>query len=100
MQATGPVAGPSLALIDAMQSGDRLSYYPEKIEGELTHLDAALMQAQADLTALDKEFEKRLSDTSRRIGGATLAPADVEGEKQKRRDALHRAEALLAEAAK
>jgi alpha-glucosidase len=100
MQATGPVAGPSIALIDAMQSGDRLSYYPEKIDSELTHFQEALKQAQADVAALDKEFEKRLSDTSRRIGGATLAPADVESEKQKRRDALHRAEALLAEAAK
>jgi alpha-glucosidase (family GH31 glycosyl hydrolase) len=100
LQATGPVAGPSLALIDAMQSGDRLSYFPEKIDGELAHFQQALEQAQADVATLDKEFEKRLSDTSRRIGGATLAPADVESEKQKRRDALHRAEALLAEAAK
>ena len=100
MQATGPVAGPSLALIDAMQSGDRLSYYPEKIADELAHFNGALKQAQADVAALDKEFEKRLSDTSRRIGGAALAPADVESEKQKRRDALHCAEALLAEAAK
>ncbi len=100
MQATGPVAGPSLALIDAMQSGDRLSYYPEKIADELAHFSDALKQAQADVAALDKEFEKRLSDTSRRVGGATRAPADVESEKQKRRDALHRAEALLAEAAK
>ena len=100
MQATGPVAGPSLALIDAMQTGDRLSYYPEKVDVELAHFLDALKQAQADLTALDKEFEKRLSDSSRRVGGATLAPADMESEKQKRRDALHRAEALLAEAAK
>ncbi|MDR3797347.1 MAG: glycoside hydrolase family 31 protein [Terracidiphilus sp.] len=100
MQATGPVAGPSLALIDAMQSRDRLSYYPEKIDSELAHFSDALQQAQADLIALDKEFEKRLSDSSRRVGGATQAPADVESEKQKRRDALHRAEALLAEAAK
>ncbi len=100
MQATGPVAGPSLALIDAMQSGDRLSYYPEKIVDELAHFSDALKQAQADVAALDKEFEKRLSDTSRRVGGATRAPADVESEKQKRRDALHRAEVLLAEAAK
>jgi len=100
MQQTGPVAGPSLALVDAMQSGDRLSYYPERIETELPHFQEAFKQAQSDLAVLDKEFEKRLSDTSRRIGGATLAPADVESEKQKRRDALHRAEALLAEAAK
>jgi alpha-glucosidase len=100
MQATGPVAGPSLALIDAMQSGDRLSYFPEKIESELKHLQEAMSQAQTDVAALDKEFEKRLSDSSRRIGGSATAPADIESEKQKRRDALHRAEALLAEAAK
>ena len=100
MQQTGPVAGPSLALIDAMQTGDRLSYYPERIGDELAHFREALGQAQADVAALDKEFEQRLSDTSRRIGGSALAPADVESEKQKRRDALHRAEALLAEAAK
>jgi len=100
MQETGPVAGPSTALVDAMQSGDRLSYYPDRIETELAHLQQVFQQAQADVAALDKEFEQRLSDTSRRIGGATQAPADVESEKQKRRDALHRAEAMLNEAAK
>ncbi len=100
MQETGPVAGPSDALVDAMQSGDRLSYYPERIATELTHLHDALGQARSDLAALDKDFENRLSDTSRKVGGATLAPADVESEKQKRRDALHRAETLLVEAAK
>jgi hypothetical protein len=100
MQQTGPVAGPSNALVDAMQTGDRLSYYPGRIDGELVHFRDALKQAQADVAGLDKEFEQRLSDTSRRIGGSTWAPADIESEKQKRRDALHRAEALLAEAAK
>jgi alpha-glucosidase len=100
LQQTGPVAGPSNALVDAMQTGDRLSYYPERIERELAHFHDALKQAQSDVAALDKEFEQRLTDTSRRIGGSTWAPADIESEKQKRRDALHRAEALLAEAAK
>jgi len=100
LQQTGPVAGPSNALVDAMQTGDRLGYYPERIETELTHFQEALAQARADVTQLDKEFEQRLSDTSRRIGGSTLAPADIESEKQKRRDALHRAEALLGEAGK
>ena len=99
LQQTGPVAGPSIALVDAMQAGDRLSYYPERIATELAHLHDALRQAQADVATLAQGFEQRLSDPSRRIGGATLAPADVESEKQKRRDALHRAEALLTEAA-
>jgi alpha-glucosidase len=100
LQQTGPVAGPSNALVDAMQTGDRLSYYPERIVAELAHFHLALAQAQSDVAGLDKEFEQRLSDTSRRIGGSTWAPADIESEKQKRRDALHRAEALLAEAGK
>jgi alpha-glucosidase len=99
LQQTGPVAGPSNALVDAMQTGDRLSYYPGRIDGELAHFHDALRQAQADVAGLDKEFEQRLRDTSRRIGGSTWAPADIESEKQKRRDALHRAEALLGEAA-
>ena len=100
MQETGPVAGPSNALVDAMQTGDRLSYFPESIESSLRIFHEALKQSQADVAALDKDFENRLSDTSRKVGGATLAPADVESEKQKRRDALHRAETLLTEAAK
>jgi alpha-glucosidase len=100
LQQTGPVAGPSNALVDAMQTGDRLSYYPERIATELAHLHDALKQAQADVATLDQGFEQRLSDTSRRVGGATFAPAEIESEKQRRRDALHRAEALLAEAAK
>ena len=100
MQQTGPVAGPSLALVDAMQCGDRLSYFPERIEYELALFDQEFAQSQADLTALDKVFEQWLRDPSRRIGGSATAPADIESEKQKRRDALHRAEALLAEAGK
>jgi hypothetical protein len=100
MQQTGPVAGPSNALVDAMQTGDRLSYYPERIEAELTHFHEALAQARADVAQLDKEFEQRLKDTSRRIGGSTWAPADIPSEQQKRRDALHRAEALLEEVGK
>jgi alpha-glucosidase len=100
LQQTGPVAGPSNALVDAMQTGDRLSYYPARIAAELAHLRDALKQAQDDVAALDQGFEQRLSDTSRRVGGSATAPADIESEKQKRRDALHRAETLLTEAAK
>jgi alpha-glucosidase len=100
LQTTGPVAGPSIALVDAMQTGDRLSYFPARIESELVHFHAALKQANADVAALDKGFERRLTDHSLRVGGADLAPADVEAEKQNRRDALHRAEAMLADAGK
>jgi alpha-glucosidase len=97
---TGPVAGPSIALRDAMQTGDLISYYPERIDGALKHFHEQVAKANADVAQLDKEFEQRLSDTSRRIGGSTWAPADIESEKQKRRDALHKAEALLGDVGK
>ncbi|MGO9324601.1 MAG: TIM-barrel domain-containing protein [Terracidiphilus sp.] len=100
LQQTGPVAGPSIALRDALQTGDLISYYPERIDGALKHFHEQVEKANADVAQLDKEFEQRLSDTSRRIGGSTWAPADIESEKQKRRDALHRAEALLEEVGK
>jgi alpha-glucosidase len=100
LQQTGPVAGPSIALRDALQTGDLISYYPERIDEALKHFHEQVAKANADVAQLDKEFEQRLSDTSRRIGGSTWAPADIESEKQKRRDALHRAEALLGEVAK
>ena len=100
LQQTGPVAGPSIALRDALQTGDLISYYPERIDGALKHFHEQVAKANADVAQLDKEFEQRLSDTSRRIGGSTWAPADIESEKQKRRDALHRAEALLGKVAK
>jgi alpha-glucosidase len=100
LQQTGPVSGPSIALRDALETGDLISYFPERIDGALAHFHEQVAKAKADVTQLDKEFEQRLSDTSRRIGGSTWAPADIESEKQKRRDALHRAEALLGEVAK
>jgi alpha-glucosidase len=100
LQQTGPVAGPSIALRDALQTGDLISYYPERIDDALKHFREQVAKANDDVAQLDKEFEQRLSDTSRRIGGSTWAPADIESEKQKRRDALHRAEALLSEVAK
>jgi alpha-glucosidase len=100
LQQTGPVAGPSIALVDAMQTGDRVSYFPARIESELAHYHEALKQANADVATLDKGFEQRLNDRALRVGGAALAPADVAAEKQKRRDALHRAEALLADMGK
>jgi len=100
LQQTGPVAGPSNALADAMQTGDRISYFPERITAELEQLQSTLAKARGDVSGLDKVFEQWLTDTSRRIGGSTWAPADIESEKQKRRDALHRAEALLGEIGK
>ncbi len=99
LQQTGPVAGPSIALGMRCRPAT-CQLLPRAHRSRARAFPRALGEAQADVAELDKEFEQRLSDTSRRIGGSTWAPADIESEKQKRRDALHRAEALLDEAAK
>jgi alpha-glucosidase len=100
LQQTLPAAVPPEALIDAMQTGDRLSYHPERATAEIAHFHEVLPQAQAAVAALDANFEQRLDDAARRIGGSGFVHVDIEAEKQRRRDALHRAESLLAETEK
>jgi alpha-glucosidase len=100
LQQTGPVAAPPNALVDAMQTGDRLSYYPQRIEAELAHFHDALSQAQAGVAALDPGFKKQLDDYAKHIANDPLRPANMDAEKQISLDALHRAEQLVTEAGK
>ena len=100
MQQTLPVAAPPDPLIDAMQTGDRLSYHPEHALEEIAHFHEVLPKAQAAVNDGEAGFVRRLNDSSFRIGGSSAAPADVPAERQRRLDLLHRAEALVAEAAK
>ena len=96
LQQTWPIATPPDPLTDAMQTGDRLSYHPEHAEEEIAHFHAVLPQAQAAVNALDATFAERLNDAARHVGGANYAHVDVEAEKQRRLDNLHRAESLVA----
>jgi Glycosyl hydrolases family 31 TIM-barrel domain/Glycosyl hydrolase family 31 C-terminal domain/Domain of unknown function (DUF5110) len=99
LQQTWPIAVPPDSLIDAMQTGDRLSYHPERAVEEIAHLHAVLPLAQAAVNALDATFVQRLNDAELHVGGAGYTHTDVEAEKQRRLDNLHRAERLVAEAA-
>jgi alpha-glucosidase (family GH31 glycosyl hydrolase) len=100
LQETWPVASPPDALIDAMQTGDRLGYHPERAVEEIAHLHRVLPQAQAAVDAFDAVFNKRIDEAMKRIGGADYAHFDVQAEEQRRLDNLHRAERLVAEAGK
>jgi alpha-glucosidase (family GH31 glycosyl hydrolase) len=100
LQNTSPVAMPPDALTDAMQSGDRLSYHPERAQAEIAHFHEVLPQAQAAVAAMEGEFVKRLNDEAVTIGGAKDVHLDLAAQKQKRLDLLHRAEALVVEAGK
>jgi alpha-glucosidase len=102
MQQTWPVSTPPDVLIDAMQTGDRLSYHPENAVAEIAHLHAVLPQAQAALAEVAKGFGPRVDEYARHIADEDWRPAgmNLEAEKQLRRDAMARAEKLVTEAGK
>jgi alpha-glucosidase (family GH31 glycosyl hydrolase) len=100
LQNTSPVAMPPDALTFAMQTGDRLSYHPERAQAEIAHFHEVLPQAQAAVEAMEPEFVKRLNDEAVTIGGAKDVHLDLAAQKQKRLDLLHRAEAMVVAAGK
>ncbi|HUA64193.1 MAG TPA: TIM-barrel domain-containing protein, partial [Verrucomicrobiae bacterium] len=100
LQQTWPVAGPPDVLIDAMQTGDRLGYHPGRAVVEIAHYREVLPKAQGAVNALDAVFNERIDEAMKRIGGADYAHFDVQAEKQRRLDNLHRAERMVAGAEK
>jgi alpha-glucosidase len=100
LQQTWPVAAAPDLLIDAMQTGDRLSYHPELATEEITHFHSVLFQAQASVQALGATFAQHLNDITKRISANSMTPAELEAQKQRRLDALSRAEKLVTEADK
>ncbi len=100
LQQTWPVAVPPDPLIDAMQTGDRLSYHPERAADEITHLRQELPQAQAAVAGVASTFGERLDDYARRMANNPLRPADMHTQRQNRLTAMARATQLVSEAGK
>jgi alpha-glucosidase len=96
VQQTWPISQPPDPLIDAMQTGDRLSYHPEHAQEEIAHFHQTLPQAQSAVSALAQDFQRRIDVFSRRFSRGTFAPANMEKEKQLRLDSLSRAQAMMA----
>ena len=59
---TWPLGWSPDELIDAMQSGDRLTYHPESASKEIAHYREVLPQAQNQVQALTKGFSKEQMD--------------------------------------
>jgi alpha-glucosidase len=102
MQITWPVSSPPDVLTEAMQTGDRLSYYPERAEKEIAHFHELLPKAQANLAETDSTFSKHLDDYLKRLTTSNWRPAnlDVDAERKKRSDAVARAHLQADEAGK
>jgi alpha-glucosidase (family GH31 glycosyl hydrolase) len=95
---TWPLAAPPDQLIDAMQSGDRLGYHPEKAVEELAHFHELLPQAQAAIDTIGKGFMQRVNDAVKQLGNNR--PPDLEAQKQRRLDSMAKAQKLAEEAGK
>ena len=66
---TWPLGWSPDELIDAMQSGDRLTYHPERAAAEITHYRQVLAQAQSQVQALTKGFSpEQMEKIASRVG--------------------------------
>jgi len=102
MHQTWPVSDPPDVLTDAMQTGDRLSYHPENVQAEIARLHDLLPKAQAAITGIRATFAPRMEEYAKRLMASNWRPAatDMEAQKQRRLDAVARAEQLVTEARK
>jgi alpha-glucosidase len=100
MQQTGPAAGPPDELVDPMQAGDRLSYHPETAGQEIARFHQALPKAVASINEIGSTFAQKLEDALKRYSPARWLPGgiDLQVQKQRRLDAMARAERLVKEA--
>jgi alpha-glucosidase len=100
MRQTSPVSDPPDALIDALQTGDRLSYHSEIAQAEMAHFHQALPKAQATIVRIGAAFDSQLEDHLRRYSPERWLPGGMNMAvlKQSRTDAMTRALKLAAEA--
>jgi alpha-glucosidase (family GH31 glycosyl hydrolase) len=95
LQQSWPVASPPDALIDAMQTGDRLGYHPERAVEEIAHFHAVLSKAQAAVAATGTDFARRVEDYAKKMAANPQRPVDMEAQKQARLNAMKRAQAMV-----
>jgi alpha-glucosidase len=99
---TWPASDSPDSLVDAMQAGDRLGYHPERATAEIAHFHEVLPKAQADITKIGAAFAPQLDGYVKRMTANDwrLAGTDMETQRQRRLDAMAKAERQIAEAGK
>jgi alpha-glucosidase len=100
MHQTSPVSDPPDALVDALQTGDRLSYHPETAQAEMAHFRQALPKAQAAVAQIGAVFAGQLEDHLQRYSPERWLPGgmNMAALKQSRTEAMTRALKLVAQA--
>jgi alpha-glucosidase len=98
LQRTTPSGEPPDTLVEAMQTGDRLTYHPERAIEEIKHYHQLLEQTPAAVAALAAGFSKRdeqyIKDTQDQ-GGSKEYIEGVNVQRQVRADAMAKAQRLV-----
>jgi alpha-glucosidase len=90
---TWPVSDPTDILVEAMQTGDRLSYHPERAIEEIARFHDLLAKAQASVAGINTGFAQHLDDYAKRLMASNWRPAntDMDAQRQHRLDAMAKA---------
>jgi alpha-glucosidase len=94
---TWPIAWSPDELIDAMQTGDRLNYYPEQAGEQLAHYHSVLPQAIAKVNELAKPPSQRDIETLAKRIEVDPKSAQVQKKVAEYSDRVARAQAALAD---
>ena len=92
---TLPVSAPPDVLTEAMQTGDRIGYQPERAEQEIAHLHQLLPQAQAAVQKVAADFIQRMDAMAARMHAQSWQKTELETQEQQRSQAMARANALI-----
>jgi alpha-glucosidase len=105
LQDTFPAGAPPDVLIDAMQTGDRLGYHPERAAEEIAHFHQVLAQVSPAVEALTPGFIKRedqhtkdVEEYAKRSGAGDEMVIALKAQKRQHLDTLARAKKLASEA--
>jgi len=105
LQDTFPAGAPPDILIDAMQTGDRLGYHPERAAEEIAHFHAVLAQVSPAVEALTPGFIQRedqhtkdVEEYAKRSGAGDEMVLALKAQKQQHLETLAKAKKLAAEA--
>jgi alpha-glucosidase len=99
---TMPISEPPDLLVEAMQTGDRMSYHPENAAAEIAHFRELLPKAQAIVATVDSGFTKRLDAyiTQEKAHPWLPVPIDYEAEGKRRLEAIAKARLQIDDAGK
>ena len=102
MRDTSPAGDATDVVIDAYQTGNRISYHPESAAAEIAHFHEVLPKAQASVSQMNATFDAHVEEKIRLYSPQRWIPGglDVPALKKSRTTAMRRAAKLMEDTGK